>query len=64
MRTRVSVQRGGYGGRMKKEISIDLLNKAVADELATIHQYMYFHFHLDDQGFSPLANLFRKTAIV
>ena len=49
---------------MKKEISIDLLNKAVADELATIHQYMYFHFHLDDQGFGPLANLFRKTAIV
>ena len=47
-----------------KETSIDLLNKAVADELATINQYMYFHFHLDDQGYAPLANLFKKTAIV
>lgn len=24
---------------------------------------MYFHFHLDDQGFGPLSNLFRITAI-
>ena len=43
--------------------SIELLNKAVADELATVHQYMYFHFHLDDQGFEPLATLFKRTAI-
>jgi bacterioferritin len=43
--------------------SITLLNKAVADELSAIHQYMYFHFHLDDQGFGPLASLFKKTAI-
>lgn len=43
--------------------SIDLLNKAVADELSAVHQYMYFHFHCDDQGFDLLANLFRKTAI-
>jgi bacterioferritin len=43
--------------------SIALLNKAVADELAAVHQYMYFHFHLDDQGFGPLATLFRVTAI-
>ena len=43
--------------------SIELLNKAVADELSAIHQYMYFHFHCDDQGFDLLANLFRKTAI-
>ena len=42
---------------------IALLNQAVADELAAIHQYMYFHFHLDDQGFEPLAVLFKKTAI-
>ncbi len=44
--------------------SVDLLNKAVADELQAVHQYMYFHFHLDDQGFGPLAKLFKKTAIV
>ena len=45
------------------EKSIDLLNKAVADELGAIHQYMYFHFHCDDQGFDLLANLFKRTAI-
>jgi bacterioferritin len=45
------------------EKSIDYLNKAVADELAAIHQYMYFHFHCDDQGFDLLASLFKKTAM-
>jgi len=48
---------------IKKEKSIELLNKAVADELSAVHQYMYFHFHCDDQGFLLLANLFRRTAI-
>ena len=43
--------------------SIELLSKAVADELLAIHQYMYFHFHCDDQGYDLLANLFKKTAI-
>jgi len=43
--------------------SIRLLNTAVADELLAVHQYMYFHFHLDDQGFKPLAQLFKKIAI-
>jgi bacterioferritin len=46
-----------------KEKSIELLNKAVADELLAVHQYMYFHFHLDDLGYDLLSNLFRKTAI-
>lgn len=45
------------------EKSIDLLNRAVADELSAVHQYMYFHFHCDDQGFDLLAGLFRRTAI-
>jgi len=48
---------------MDKQKSIDLLNAAVGDELQAIHQYMYFHFHLDDQGFGPLAMLFKRTAI-
>lgn len=48
---------------MKKVKSIELLNKAVADELSAVHQYMYFHFHCDDQGFVLLANLFKRTAI-
>ena len=45
------------------ETSIGLLNKAVADELSAIHQYMYFHFHCDDQGYDLLAGLFKQTAI-
>ncbi|MBL1215504.1 MAG: bacterioferritin [Ignavibacteriae bacterium] len=45
------------------EKSIELLNKAVADELYAVHQYMYFHFHCDDQGFDLLANLFKRTSI-
>jgi bacterioferritin len=49
--------------QIMKEKSIELLNKAVADELAAVHQYMYFHFHCDDQGYDLLANLFKRTAI-
>ena len=45
------------------EKSIELLNKAVADEMSAIHKYMYFHFHCDDQGYDLLAALFKKTAI-
>jgi bacterioferritin len=45
------------------EKSIELLNKAVADELLAVHQYMYFHFHCDDLGYDLLAGLFKKTAI-
>ena len=47
---------------MKKK-SVELLNKAIADELSAIHQYMYFHFHCDDQGYDLLAGLFKRTAI-
>lgn len=43
--------------------SIELLNKTVAEELSAVHQYMYFHFRCDDQGYDLLANLFKKTAI-
>ncbi len=45
------------------EKSVELLNKAVADELSAVHQYMYFHFHCDDQGYDLLAALFKRTAI-
>jgi bacterioferritin len=48
---------------VNSEQSIGLLNQSVADELAAVHQYMYFHFHLDDLGFAPLAKLFKRTAI-
>ncbi|HXY01512.1 MAG TPA: bacterioferritin [Candidatus Limnocylindrales bacterium] len=48
---------------MNKADSIRLLNMGVADELQAVHQYMYFHFHLDDQGFKPLAQLFKRVAI-
>jgi bacterioferritin len=45
------------------EKSINLLNEAIADELYAVHQYMYWHFHCDDQGFDLLAGLFKRTAI-
>lgn len=45
------------------EKSIELLNRSVADELLAVHQYMYFHFQCDDQGFELLSTLFRRTAI-
>ena len=45
------------------EKSIELLNKAVADEMSAVHQYMYFHFHCEDQGFELLTGLFIRTAI-
>jgi bacterioferritin len=48
---------------MDTQKSIALLNKAVGDELQAVHQYMYWHFHLDDQGFGPLASLLKRTAI-
>lgn len=48
---------------MNKEKSIELLNKGVRDELAAVHQYMYFHFHCDDQGYDLLANIFKRISI-
>jgi len=48
---------------MMYEKSVELLNKAIADELTAVHQYMYFHFHCDDQGFDILAALFLRTAM-
>jgi bacterioferritin len=48
---------------MERAKSIQLLNESVADELQAVHQYMYFHFHLDDQGFKPLSQLFKRIAI-
>lgn len=46
-----------------KEKSIELLNKAIGDEMSAVHQYMYFHFHCDDQGYDLLSGLFKRTAI-
>ncbi len=45
------------------ENSVALLNQAVGDELSAVHQYMYWHFHCDDQGFDLLSGLFKRTAI-
>jgi bacterioferritin len=49
---------------MDPQKSIALLNQAVADELQAVHQYMDWHFHLDDQGFGPLAALLKRISIV
>ena len=48
---------------MNREKSVELLNKAISEELTAIHQYMYFHFVLDDLGYDLLASIFKKTAI-
>lgn len=48
---------------IKRERSIELLNKAVSEELTAVHQYMYFHFRLDDMGYDFLASQFKRTAI-
>jgi bacterioferritin len=51
------------GESIMHEKSIELLNRAVGDELAAVHQYMYFHFQYDDQGYDLLSGLFKRTAI-
>ena len=43
--------------------SVALLNKGLADEMWAVHQYMYFHFHCDDQGYDLLSEQFKRTAI-
>lgn len=43
--------------------SIAALNNAVADELGAVHQYLYFHFHANDQGLDLISKLFHKIAI-
>jgi len=48
---------------MKRDHSVLLLNAGLADELQAVHQYMFFHFHLSDQGLEPLAALFKRIAI-
>ena len=48
---------------MKMKKSVELLNRAVADELHAVHQYMYFHFYLADLGYMPLAGLLKRIAI-
>jgi bacterioferritin len=45
------------------EKSVELPNKSVADEMTAVHQYMFFHFHCENQGYELLSRLFMKTAI-
>jgi bacterioferritin len=52
-----------YNTNMDPARNIALLNQSVAEELLAVHQYMYFHVHLADQGLTPLAALFKRTAI-
>lgn len=48
---------------MDRKRSVELLNKAVAEELLSVHQYMYYHFHCDDRGYEPLAAIFKRISI-
>jgi len=47
----------------KYQHSIDVLNKALAQENTASLQYMFFHFICEDKGYRPLAKYFKKTAI-
>lgn len=48
---------------MNKEKSIELLNRAISEELTATNQYMYFHFRLSDMGYDLLASYFKRVAI-
>ena len=47
----------------KYQRSIELLNKALAEENTASLQYMFFHFICEDKGYRPLAQYFKMTAI-
>jgi ferritin dps family protein len=49
---------------MNREKSIEMLNKAVAEELLSTIQYLYFHFHCADKGYMLLADIFMRISIV
>ncbi|MDL2255502.1 bacterioferritin [Parabacteroides sp. OttesenSCG-928-G06] len=48
---------------IQREKSIELLNKAVAEEMTAVNQYMYFHILLEDMGYDYLAAYFKRTSI-
>jgi bacterioferritin len=48
---------------MRKPTSVELLNRAIAEEELALHQYMYFHFLLSNRGYDLLANIFKRIAI-
>lgn len=45
------------------QLSVDMLNSALAEENMASLQYMFFHFICEDKGYRPLAQYFKKTAI-
>ena len=49
---------------MNSKKSVELLNLAVADELLSVHQYMYYHFLCENLGYMPLAGVFKRISIV
>lgn len=48
---------------IQREKSIELLNRAVAEEMNAVNQYMYFHILLEDMGYDYLAAYFKRTSI-
>lgn len=47
----------------KYQVSIYLLNDAVAREIATSLQYMYFHTHFEDARYRYLSRIMREISI-
>lgn len=48
---------------INRDKSIELLNRAVAEEMTAVNQYMYFHILLEDMGYDYLAAYFKRTSI-
>ncbi len=46
-----------------KQVVIDALNKARSMELTGIHQYMIYHYMLDDLNYGKMATIMRKISI-
>ncbi|WP_295935304.1 bacterioferritin [uncultured Alistipes sp.] len=47
----------------KYQVSIDLLNDAIAKEISASLQYMYFHTHFEDMRYQYLSRIMRETSI-
>ncbi|NPB07156.1 MAG: bacterioferritin [Aquificae bacterium] len=43
--------------------TVELLNRAIAEEEQALHQYVYFHLLLHERGFELLSRLFKKVAV-
>ncbi len=48
---------------MDSKVALEHLQRAASDELQAVHQYMYWHFHMEDQGYPQISALLQRVAI-